>query len=111
MTPFEQKVKADNLTLEQIIEALRDSRCVDSRVFPAIILSESGEEFISSYQVKALLDQANIQREMTKDDWQALPEIMKFVNRQGIEDWYGKGAIKQLKKIEKKLNKIADSIG
>lgn len=47
---------------------------------------------------------------MTIEDWQALPEIMKFVNRQGIEDWYGKGAIKQLKKIEKKLNKIADSV-
>ncbi len=46
---------------------------------------------------------------MKKDDWQALPEILKFVNRQGLEDWYGKGAIRQFKKIEKKLNKIADS--
>lgn len=47
---------------------------------------------------------------MTKEEWQALPEIMKFVNRQGIEDWYGKGAIKQLKKIEKKLINIAASV-
>lgn len=110
MTPFEEKARADNLTLEQIIEALKDPKCVDSRVFPAIILSDNGEEFVSSYQVKILLEQANAQQEMTKDDWQALPEIIKFVNRQGLEDWYGKGAIKQLNKIEKKLTKIADTV-
>lgn len=47
---------------------------------------------------------------MTKEDWQALPEIFKFLNRQSIEDWYGNGAIKQLNKIERKLIKISDNL-
>lgn len=47
---------------------------------------------------------------MTKEDWQALPEILKYVNRQAIVDWYGVGAIKQFKKIEKKLIQIAEKV-
>lgn len=47
---------------------------------------------------------------MTKEDWQALPEIFKFINRQSIEGWYGTGAIKQLNKIERKLIRISEKV-
>lgn len=92
---------------------------LDDCLYGAILDTETGEYVclvttkrpdLEFEALKSLIAKANIQHEMAREDWKAIPEIMKYVNRQGIEDWYGKGAIKQLKRIEKKLIKIAKSV-
>lgn len=55
MTSFENRVKEQELTIDDLIKALEDVENVDESIFPAVV-SNGYEQFVSAYQLKIILE-------------------------------------------------------